>query len=121
VGTKTGIFRLNGHLVRDVAGHLIDWSGSEGVLTIGETKQAVIAFYRFPLRGPGRVLAYHFKLTAVCDPAGAWFGYPVAQSGRFVFRRADGSMLRTVRLRSIGVPLAAIDRSGRLTLPAGSY
>jgi hypothetical protein len=121
LGNKTAIFRLSGRLVRVVHGHLIEWGDSQGVLTIGDTRQSVVAFYRFPLRGPGGVLAYHFKLTAVCDPAGAWFAYPLAQSGRFVFRRANGSLLRTVRLRAIGVPLAATDRSGRLSLPAGSY
>lgn len=121
LGNKTAVFRLNGRLVRVVHGHLIDWSGSQAVLTIGDTKQAVVAFYRFPLSGPGRVLAYHFKLPAVSDPAGAWFAYPVAQSGKFVFRRADGSVLRVLRLHSLGVPLAASDRSGRLSVPAGSY
>lgn len=121
LGQKTGIFRLNGGLVRVVHGHLIDWSGSQGVLTIGANKQFVIAFYRYPLRGPGRVLAYHFKLPAVSDPAGAWFAYPLAQTGGFVFRRADGSLLRIVRLHSVGAPLAAVARSGRLSMPAGSY
>jgi hypothetical protein len=121
LGRKTGIFRLSGQLIRVVPGHLIDWSGSKGVLTIGETRQAIIVLWRFPLRGPGRVLARYFKLAAVSAPAGAWFGYPIAQTGEFVFRRADGSLLRTVRLHSIGVPLAAIDRSGRVSLPAGSY
>jgi hypothetical protein len=120
-GTRTGIFRLNGGLVRIVYGHLIDWSGSEGVLTIGHDKRFVITFYRFPLHGPPRVLAHHFKLPAVSDPAGAWFAYPLAQSGRFVFRRADGSLLRIVRLHSVGAPLAAVDRSGHLSVPAGSY
>jgi hypothetical protein len=121
VGNKTGIFRLSGQLVRVVPGHLIDWSGSQGVLTIGETKQAIIVFRRLPLRGPGRVLARFFKLPAVSVPTGAWFAYPVAQSWRFVFRRADGSLVRSVYLGFIGVPLAATDRSGRLSLPAGSY
>jgi hypothetical protein len=121
MANKTGIFRLSGRLVRVVPGHLIDWSGSEGVLTIAETKQAIIVLYRFPLHGPGRVLARHFKLTAASDPAGAWFGYPISETGRFVFRRADGSLLRTVRLHYIGVPIAATDASGRLSLPAGSY
>jgi hypothetical protein len=121
VGDKTGIFRLSGQFVRVVPGHLIDWSGSKGVLTIGATKQAVIVFRRFPLRGPGRVLAHFFKLPAVSVPTGAWFAYPVAQTSRFVFRRADGSLLRNVYLGFIGVPLAATDRSGRLSVPAGSY
>jgi hypothetical protein len=121
VGDKTGIFRLSGRFVRVVPGHLIDWSGSKGVLTIGATKQAVIVFRRFPLRGPGRVLAHFFKLPAVSVPTGAWFAYPVAQTSRFVFRRADGSLLRNVYLGFIGVPLAATDRSGRLSVPAGSY
>jgi hypothetical protein len=120
-GNKTAIFRVSGRLVRVVHGHLIDWSASQAVLTIGATRQAAIAFYRSPLRGPRRVLAYHFKLPAVSDPAGAWFAYPLAQGGRFVFRRGNGSLLRVVRLNSIGVPLAAIDRSGRLSVPAGSY
>jgi hypothetical protein len=129
VGRKTGIFRLSGQLIRVVPGHLIDWSGSQGVLTIGVTKKFQIAFYRFPLRGPGRVLAYYFKLPAVSDPAGAWFAYSIAvcgqvdpcAAGRFVFRHADGSLLRTVALRFTGVPLAAVDGSGRISLPAGTY
>jgi hypothetical protein len=120
-GTRTAIFRVNGDLIRVVHGHLIDWSGSEGVLTIGHDKRFVITFYRFPLRGPPRVLAYHFKLPAVSDPAGAWFAYPLAQSGRFVFRRADGSLLRILKLHSVAAPLAATDRSGRISVPAGSY
>ena len=120
-GDRTAIFRLNGGLVRVVHGHLIDWSGSEGVLTIGDTRQAVVAFYRYPLRGAVRLLAYHFKLPAVSDPAGAWFAYPLAQTGRFVFRRASGSLLRVVRLHSVAAPLAAVARSGRLSVPAGSY
>jgi hypothetical protein len=110
VGNKTGIFGMSGRLVRVVPGHLIDWSGSQGVLTIGVTKKFQIAFYRFPLRGAGRVLAYYFKLPAVSDPAGAWFAYSIAvcgqaapcAAGRFVFRRADGSLLRTVPLRFTG-------------------
>jgi hypothetical protein len=121
LGNKTAIFRLGGRLVRVVHGHLIDWSGSRGVLTIGDTDDSVVAFYRFPLRGPGRVLAYHFKLPAVSDPAGAWFAYPLAQSGRFVFRRADGSLLRILKLHAVAAPLAATDRSGRISVPAGSY
>ena len=121
LGSKTGIFRLNGNLVRVVPGHLIEWSGSRGVLTIGDNRQAVVVLRRFPLAGPGRTIARFFKLPLVSDPAGRWFAYPVAQKGQLVFRRADGSLLRTVRLRSIGVPLAAVDRSGRVTTPAGSY
>ena len=121
LGKKTGIFRLSGKLIRVVPGHVIEWSGSRGVLTIGDTPQAVIVLRRFPLAGPGRVIARFFKLPLVSDPAGRWFAYPLAQTGQFVFRRADGSLLRTVRLRSIGVPLAAVDRSGRVTTPAGSY
>jgi hypothetical protein len=120
-GNKTGIFRLSGQLVRIVPGLLIDWSGSQGVLTIGVTRQTIIVFRRFPLHGPGRILARFFKLPAVSAPTGAWFAYPVAQSGRFVFRRPDGSLLRNVYLGFIGVPLAATDRSGRLSVPAGSY
>jgi len=120
---------MSGRLVRVVPGHLIDWSGSQGVLTIGVTKKFQIAFYRFPLRDAGRVLAYYFKLPAVSDPAGAWFAYSIAvcgqvapcAAGRFVFRRADGSLLRTVPLRFTGVPLAAVDGSGRISLPAGTY
>jgi hypothetical protein len=120
---RTAIYQLNGVLVRVVKGHLIDWSGSQGVLTIGVTKKFQIAFYRFPLRGPGRVLAYYFKLPAVSDPAGGWFAYPIDQTRQFVFRRADGSVLRVVEpwLRSDAIPLAAVDRSGRLSVPAGSY
>jgi hypothetical protein len=121
IGTRTGIFRRDGRLVRVVPGHVIEWSGSRGVLTIGATNQAIIVLYRFPLRGPGRVLTRYFKLTAVSEPTGGWFAYPLAHSGRFVFRRPDGSLLRVVRLRSVGVPLAATDGSGRLSLPAGSY
>jgi hypothetical protein len=120
-GNRTGVFRLSGQLARVVPGHLLEWSGSRGVLTIGATKQAIVVLRRFPLRGPRRVLARHFKLPAVSVPTGAWFAYPIAQSGRFVFRRADGSLLRNVELRFIGVPLAAADRSGRVSLPAGSY
>jgi hypothetical protein len=121
LGQKTAIFRLNGGLVRVVHGHLIDWSGSQGVLTIGANKQFVIALYRYPLRGPAHVLAYHFKLPAVSDPAGAWFAYPLAQSGQFVFRRADGSLLKS----SASIP--SVRRSqqspapGVLSVPAGSY
>ena len=68
-------------------------------------------------------MARFFKLPLVSDPAGRWFAYPVAQAGQFVFRRADGSVIRTrlLWIRSIGVPLAAVDRSGRLSVPAGSY
>jgi hypothetical protein len=121
LGNKTGIFGLGGRLVRVVPGHLIDWSGSKGVLTIGDTRDAVVVLRRFPLAGPGRVIARHFKLPLVADPAGQWFAYPVAQTGQFVFRRADGSVLRNVKLRALGVPIAAVDRSGRLSVPAGSY
>jgi hypothetical protein len=120
-GQRTGIFRSSGRLVRVVPGHLIDWSGSRGVLTIGVTKQAIIVLRRFPLNGQPRILARFFKLPAVSAPTGAWFGYPVAQSRRFVFRRSDGSLLRNSYLGFIGVPLAATDRSGRLSVPAGSY
>jgi hypothetical protein len=120
---RTGIFKLNGKLLRVVKGHLIDWSGSQGVLTIGVTKKFQIAFYRFPLRGAGRVLSYHFKLPAVSDPKGAWFAYPEAGRSQLIFRRADGSVLRVVQftLLSVPIPLAAVDRSGRLSVPAGSY
>ncbi len=121
VGNKTGIFRLSGQLIRVVPGHLIDWSGSQGVLTIGDTKHAIIVLRRFPLDGPSRVMARFFKMPLVSDPAGRWFAYPVAQTGQFVFRGADGSVIRTILLRSIGVPIAAVDRSGRLSVPAGSY
>jgi hypothetical protein len=121
LGNKTGIFRLNGTLVRDVPGHVIKWSGSRGVLTIGDNRRAIIVLRRFPLAGSGRIIARFFKLPLVSDPAGRWFAYPLAQTGQFVFRRADGSLLRTVRLRSIGVPLAAVDRSGRVSTPAGTY
>jgi len=121
LGNRTAIFKLSGRLVRVVNGHLIDWSGSQGVLTIGVTKQFIIVLFRFPLKGPARVLARYFKLPAVSDPGGAWFAYPVAQTGLFVFRRANGSLIRVVRLKSIGVPLAATDSAGRLSVPAGSY
>ncbi len=121
LGDKTGIFRLSGRLIRVVPGHLLEWSGSQGVLTVGATGRAVIVLRRFPLAGSGRILARYFKLPVVCDPAGRWFAYPIAQTGQFVFRRADGTLLRIVRLNTIGVPLAAIDRSGRLSIPAGSY
>jgi len=117
LGDKTAIFRLNGRLLRVVHGHLIDWSGSQGVLTIG----AMIAFYRYPVRGRVRVLAYHFKLPAVSDPAGDWFVYPLASRGRLAFRRADGSLLRNVSLHFVAVPLAATNGRGRIDLPAGSY
>jgi hypothetical protein len=123
LGQNTAIFRLGGKLVRIVPGHLIEWSGSKGVLTIGVARQTIIVLRRFPFAGPGRTMARFFKLPLVSDPAGRWFAYPVAQAGQFVFRRADGSVIRTrlLWIRSIGVPLAAVDRSGRLSVPAGSY
>ena len=123
LGNKTGIFQLNGQLVRVVNGHLIEWSGSQGVLTIGLTKKFQVGFSRFPLRGPSRLLAYYFKLPAVSDPAGAWFAYPEARRSQLVFRRANGSLLRVAQFKfgSVAIPLAAVAPSGRLSVPAGSY
>jgi hypothetical protein len=121
LGQRTGIFRLNGHLVRVVFGHLREWSGSRGVLTEGLDTHFVPTLFRYPLRGPRRSIAGHFKLPVVADPAGAWFAYPEAGRRQLIFRRADGSLLRSVQLNFAPAPLAAIDRSGRINLPAGSY
>ena len=120
-GDRTGIFRLKGGLVRVVFGHLREWSGSRGVLTEGVDTHFVPTLFRSPLRGPRRSIARHFKLPVVSDPAGAWFAYPKPERRQLVFRRADGSLLRTIQLNFMPAPLAATDRSGRLSLPAGSY
>jgi WD40-like Beta Propeller Repeat len=120
-GFRTGIFRLNGRLVRVVFGHLREWSGSRGVLTEGLDSHFAPTLFRFPLRGPRRSIARHFKLAVVSDPAGAWFAYPESRGRQLVFRRADGSLLRRIQLSFTPAPLAATDRLGRLSLPAGSY
>lgn len=121
LGHRTGIFRLNGRLVRVVFGHLREWSGSRGVLTEGVDAHFVPTLFRFPLRGPRRTIARYFKLPVVADPAGGWFAYPEPERRQLVFRRADGSLLRRIQLNFTPAPLAATDRSGRLSLPAGSY
>jgi hypothetical protein len=120
-GFRTGLFRLNGRLVRVVFGHLREWSGSRGVLTEGLDTHFAPTLFRFPLHGPRRSIARHFKLPVVSDPAGAWFAYPEPGPRQLVFRRANGSVLRRIQLNFMPAPLAATDRSGRLSLPAGSY
>jgi len=71
----------------------------------------------------GRVvaLARHFKTPVVADPGGAWFAYALVAKKQLVFRRPNGSLLRTVRLAFVPEVVAAAGKGGRINYPHGSY
>jgi hypothetical protein len=119
-GFRTGIFRLNGGVARVTFGHLRDWSGNAGVLTNGLSGLTPTLF-RVPVRGRVVPLATHFKTPVVADPGGAWFAYEPAAKKELVFRRSDGTLLRTVRLGFIPSVIAAAGKGGRVNYPHGSY
>ena len=120
LGDRTGIFRIDGAVVRVTAGHLREWSGNRAVLT-NPVDRLTPTLAWVPLRGSIRVLARHFKTPVVGDPGGAWFAYKATGTRQLVFRRADGSLLRTARLRFIPRVLEAVGADDRVREPPGSY
>ena len=119
-GFRTGIFRLDGSVARVAFGHLRDWSGNTSVLTNGLSGLTPTLF-RVPIRGRVVPLASHFKTPVVSDPSGGWFAYEPAAMKKLVFRRSDGTLLRTVRLWFIPSVIAAAGKGGRVNYPHGSY
>ena len=77
--------------------------------------------FRVPVRGRVVALARHFKTPVVADPGGAWFAYAPVAKKQLVFRRPDGSLLRTVRLAFVPEVVAAAGKGGRINYPHGSY
>src|SRR5437763_783537 len=63
----------------------------------------------------------HGALPVGADPGGAWFGYAPVAKKQLVFRRPDGSLLRTVRLAFVPEVVAAAGKGGRINYPHGSY
>ena len=119
-GFRTGIFRLDGTVARITSGHLRDWSGNAGVLTNG-LDGLIPTLFRVPVRGRVVALARHFKTPVVADPGGAWFAYALVAKKQLVFRRPNGSLLRTVRLAFVPEVVAAAGKGGRINYPHGSY
>jgi hypothetical protein len=107
-------------VARVAFGHLRDWSGNTSVLTNGLSGLTPTLF-RVPIRGRVVPLASHFKTPVVSDPSGGWFAYEPAAMKKLVFRRSDGTLLRTVRLWFIPSVIAAAGKGGRVNYPHGSY
>ncbi len=120
LGFRTGISRLDGRVARIASGHLRDWSGNAGVLTNG-LNGLIPTLFHVPIHGRVVALASHFKTPVVADPGGAWFAYALVAKKRLVFRRPDGSLLRTVRLSFVPDVIAAAGKGGRVNYPHGSY
>jgi site-specific DNA recombinase len=119
----TGILSSSGELLRVCDGHLMGWSGNDGILTEVLAPMPSLALCRLPTATKLTVLAHFFKLTVVSDPAGRWFAYPDPHGVYVLFRGPDGSLLRRVHLRTplYFNALAAVGRDGRIAGPAGTY
>jgi dipeptidyl aminopeptidase/acylaminoacyl peptidase len=124
VAGGTGLLNRDGILQRAFPGGFLGWSGNSAALAEHVSPRGLPALYRYSIgNGSGLLLAEHFKLAIVTDPAGRWFAYPLPNDRRhrLVVRRADGGVRRILRLPFIPKLLYAVGEDGRLAAPAGRY
>jgi len=124
ISGATGVLGRDGTLLNVLSGGFDGWGGNSTVLTLA-ADPVVITLRLHPLDGGGsRILVRCFKGQVATDPAGRWFAYFDWTTGLpvLVFRRPDGTVIRTRPFQPFAPQLvAAISAGGRAAPPSGAY